>query len=37
MPAEVSARLVLDHPDSEAMRVSVETIYTSLTCKAAAD
>ncbi|MCU4187291.1 IS30 family transposase [Acidiferrimicrobium sp. IK] len=29
-PAEVAARLVLDHPDCEAMRVSHETIYTSL-------
>ncbi|MGH9122769.1 MAG: IS30 family transposase, partial [Acidimicrobiales bacterium] len=29
-PAEVAARLVLDHPDDQAMRVSHETIYTSL-------
>jgi IS30 family transposase len=29
-PGEVSARLVIDHPDDEAMRVSHETIYTSL-------
>lgn len=29
-PAEVSARLVLDHREDEAMRVSAETIYTSL-------
>jgi IS30 family transposase len=29
-PAEISARLVLDHPDDGAMRVSAETIYTSL-------
>jgi len=30
LPAEVSARLVLSHPGDEAMRVSHETIYTSL-------
>ncbi len=29
-PAEVAARLVLDHPDDAEMRVSHETIYTSL-------
>jgi IS30 family transposase len=29
-PAEISARLVVDHPDDEAMRVSHETIYASL-------
>ena len=29
-PAEISARLVADHPDDEAMRVSHETIYASL-------
>lgn len=29
-PAEIAARLVVDHPDDEAMRVSHETIYTSL-------
>ena len=29
-PAEVAARLVLDHPDDPGMRVSHETIYTSL-------
>jgi len=29
-PAEVAARLVLDHPDDSEMRVSPETIYTSL-------
>jgi IS30 family transposase len=29
-PAEVAARLVLDHPDDPEMRVSHETIYTSL-------
>jgi len=29
-PAEVAARLVLDHPDDGEMRVSHETIYTSL-------
>jgi len=29
-PAEIAARLVLDHPDDEAMRVSHETIYASL-------
>lgn len=29
-PAEVAARLVLDHPEDPEMRVSHETIYTSL-------
>ncbi len=29
-PAEIAARLVIDHPDDEAMRVSHETIYASL-------
>ena len=29
-PAEVAARLLLDHPDDPEMRVSHETIYTSL-------
>ena len=29
-PCEVAARLVVDHPDDEAMRVSHETIYQSL-------
>jgi IS30 family transposase len=29
-PAEVAARLRLDHPDDGTMRVSAETIYTSL-------
>ena len=29
-PAEISARLPLDHPDSPELRVSHETIYTSL-------
>jgi len=29
-PAEVAARLVIDHPDDPEMRVSHETIYTSL-------
>jgi IS30 family transposase len=29
-PGEIAARLVLDYPDDEAMRVSHETIYTSL-------
>ncbi len=29
-PAEIAARLAVDHPDDEAMRVSHETIYTSL-------
>ena len=29
-PGEVAARLVLDHPEDEAMRVSHETIYKSL-------
>ena len=29
-PGEISARLVIDYPDDEAMRVSHETIYSSL-------
>jgi IS30 family transposase len=29
-PAEVAARLIVDHPDEPEMRVSHETIYTSL-------
>jgi IS30 family transposase len=29
-PCEIAARLKVDHPDCEAMRVSHETIYTSL-------
>ncbi len=29
-PCEIAARLRVDHPDCEAMRVSHETIYTSL-------
>jgi len=29
-PQQIAARLVLDHPDDETMRVSHETIYTSL-------
>lgn len=29
-PAEIAARLAVDHPDDEAMRVSHETIYSSL-------
>ena len=29
-PAEIGARLVIDHPDDEAMRVSHETSYASL-------
>ena len=29
-PSEVSARLVVDHPEEPEMRVSAETIYTSL-------
>ncbi len=28
-PAEIHARLVLEYPDDEAMRVSYETIYSS--------
>jgi len=29
-PGEIAARLAVDHPDDEAMRVSHETIYASL-------
>jgi len=29
-PAEIAARLVVDHPGNEAMRVSHESIYAAL-------
>jgi IS30 family transposase len=35
-PCEIAARLKVDHPDCEAMRVSHETIYTSLYLQGAA-
>lgn len=32
-PQQISRRLIMDHPDDASMRVSHETIYTSLLCR----